>query len=136
MNTSDLLSTSKTIAIVGLSDKPERPSYQVAEYLFRHGYAIIPVNPMIDEVFDIKAYHSISDIPLTVQIDIVDIFRKSEDVLPIVNEVIETGRKPAIWMQEGVSSNEAKELAESQGMEVVMDMCMMKVHQAFSRPQT
>ncbi len=85
---------------------------------------------MTSVVFGLKAYPSITEIPTEMNIDIVDIFRKSEEVSAIVEEVIKTGRKPAIWMREGVSSIEAKELAESHGLEVVMNMCVMKVHQA------
>lgn len=130
MTTIDLLNTAKIVAVVGLSDKPERPSYQVAQYLMEQGYTIIPVNPNIQEVLGQKSYPSISAIPTNVSIDIVDIFRKSEDVPAIVQEVIDSGRHTAIWMQEGVSSPAAKTLAESHGLPVVMNMCMMKVHQA------
>ncbi len=130
MELNKILTPKQTIAIVGLSDKPERPSYQVAEYLLERGYIIIPVNPLITEVFGLKTYPSISAIPQRIHIDIVDIFRKSEEVSGIVAEIIANGRKPAIWMQEGITSFEAKKLAESNGMSVVMDMCIMKAHRA------
>ena len=130
MQYNKILTPPKTIAMIGLSDKPERPSYQVAEYLLQKEFQIIPVNPMIKEVFGLKSYTSITEIPSNVHLDIVDIFRKSEEVPTIIKELIATNRKPVIWMQEGVSSIEAKELAEMNGMEVVMDICMMKAHKA------
>ena len=130
MDSLSLFHDSRTIAIVGLSDKPDRPSYQVAEYLLQQGYQVIPVNPMIERVFDIPTYPTISSIPLSQHIDVVDIFRKSEEVLHIVEEVIQTGRKPIIWMQEGISSPEAEKLAKANDLEVVANMCMMKTHKA------
>lgn len=126
----DALDRTKTVAIVGLSDKPDRPSYEVGLYLKEKGYNIIPVNPTIDKVFGLKSFNTILDIPDSINIDIVDIFRKPEQVIPIIEEIIKSGRKPIIWMQEGVGSIEAKELAERNGLEVVMDMCMMKVHKS------
>ncbi|MFA5894788.1 MAG: CoA-binding protein [Candidatus Shapirobacteria bacterium] len=115
-----------TIAIVGLSDNPQRPSYQVGLYLKNQGFNIIPVNPTITEVFGIKSFSTILDIPSTTTIDIVDIFRKPDQVIPIIEEIVKSGRKPLIWMQEGVGSPEAKDYAEKNGLEVVMNMCMMK----------
>lgn len=120
----------KTVAIVGLSNKPDKPSYEVGFYLKEKGYNIIPVNPTINEVFGLRSYATILDIPDSINIDIVDIFRKPEQVIPIINDVIKSKRKPIIWMQEGVGSPEAKELAEKNGLEVVMNMCMMKVHKS------
>jgi predicted CoA-binding protein len=118
----------KTVAMVGLSDKPDRPSYGVGLYLKNHGFNIIPVNPTVKEIFGIRSYSSILEIPDSIKIDIVDIFRKPDQVVPIIEEVIKSKRKPIIWMQEGVGSPEAKALVEKNGMEVVMDMCMMKEH--------
>lgn len=119
----------KTIVIVGLSDKPDRPSYQVANYLLKQGHSILPVNPTLTQVLGAKSYPSISSIPPETKIDIVDIFRKSAEVFSIVKEVIKTGKKPLIWMPEGVISEEAKALAEVNGMEVIMNACIVKVHQ-------
>lgn len=116
----------KTVAIVGLSDNPARSSYMVGLYLKNQGSNIIPVNPTMSEVFGIRSYASILDIPNTIQIDIVDIFRRSDQVIPIIKEIVKSGRKPLIWMQEGVVSSEAKALAEKNGLEVVMNMCIMK----------
>jgi len=119
----------KTIAVVGLSDKIDRPSFKVAKYFLDLGYKIIPVNPNIENWLGIKAYADIKSIPKEIKIDIVDIFRKSEEVLEIVKEVIETNRKPIIWMQEEIINEEAKKLAEKNGMEVTMGLCLMKEHQ-------
>ena len=119
----------KTIAVVGLSDKIDRPSFKVAKYFLDLGYKIIPVNPNIENWLGIKAYVDIKSIPKEIEIDIVDIFRKSKEVLGIVKEVIETNRKPIIWMQEEIINEEAKKLAEKNGMEVTMGLCLMKEHQ-------
>ena len=121
----NILDNSKTVAVVGLSDKPYRPSQGVALYLQEHGYKIFPVNPHVDEVLGEKSYASLKEIP--VAIDVVDIFRKSEAVGPIVDEAIEVGAK-AIWMQEGVLNEEAAQKAREAGLNVVMNKCMMKEH--------
>lgn len=118
----------KTIAIVGLSDKTDRPSFKVAKYFLDLSYTIIPINPNIDNWLGIKAYPDLKSIPKEIEVDIVDIFRKSEDVLEIVKDIIQTGRKPIIWMQEEIINNEAKKLAEDNGMEVTMGLCLMKEH--------
>ena len=117
----------KTIAVVGLSDKEDRPSYRVASYLKGHGYRIVPVNPMITEWQGEKSYPNLEAIPFP--IDIVDIFRKSEDVPPIVKAAIAIGAA-AVWMQEGVVSEDAAREAEKAGLLVVMDRCLMKEHKA------
>jgi len=125
MNIKEILESSRTIAVAGLSDKPERDSYQVADYLLEHGYKIIPVNPMISEWKGIKAYGSLKDIEE--KIDIVDIFRRSEFVLQIVDEAIEIGAK-TVWMQLGVINEEAAEKARKAGLNVVMDKCIKIEH--------
>ena len=117
---------SKVIAVVGLSANPERPSYRVADYLKGNGYTIIPVNPSIESTLDEKSYPDLSSIPI--KVDVVDVFRKSEDVLPIVREAVKIGAK-VVWMQEGVKNEEAAELARNAGLKVVMDRCMLKEHQ-------
>lgn len=123
----------KTIAIVGLSDKIDRPSFKVAKYFLDLGYKIIPVNPNIENWLGIKAYADIKSIPKEIEIGIVDIFRKSEEVLGIVKEVLQSrnikDHKPIIWMQEEIINEEAKKLAEKNGMEVTMGLCLMKEHQ-------
>ncbi len=126
----NILENSKTVAVVGLSDKPYRPSQGVALYLQEQGYRIIPVNPHIDKALGEKSYASLKDI--SESIDVVDIFRKSEAVGPIVDEAIEVGAK-AIWMQEGVLNEEAAQKAREAGLNVVMNKCMMKEHEKISR---
>ena len=115
----------KSIAIVGLSDNPERPSYEVAKYLISKGFKIFPVNPNINNVLGIKSYKKLSDIKE--KIDVVDIFRKSEFVGPIVDEAIKIGAKN-IWMQEGVVDEVSAKKARTAGLTVIMNMCMMKQH--------
>ena len=115
----------RAIAIVGLSDNPDRPSYKVAKYLMDKSFKIFPVNPNIDNFLGIKNYKTLSDIKETV--DVVDIFRKSEFVEPIVDEAIKIGAQ-TIWMQEGVINEKAAVKARAAGLTVVMDMCMMKEH--------
>lgn len=128
-----LLTPPKTIVVVGLSDKIERPSNQVAKYLMGLGLTIIPVNPNVESVFGLKSYPSISDIPKEIKIDIVDIFRKESEVLAIVEEVIETGQKPVLWLQEGFFDQQSKILAQQNNLELVEGICLMK---AFERKKT
>lgn len=113
----------KNVAIVGLSNKPDRPSHRVGEYLAEHGYNIIPVNPTEDEVLGRKAYPSVADIPADVPVEVVDIFRRGEDTPPIVEQAIARGAK-AIWLQQGITSAESRRLAESAGLPYVEDHCM------------
>jgi predicted CoA-binding protein len=117
---------SKVIAVVGLSANPERPSHRVASYLKGNGYIIIPVNPSIEVCLDERCYPDLSSIP--VAIDVVDVFRKPEDVLPIVEEAVKIGAK-TVWLQEGVINEEAAEYARNAGLRVVSNRCMMKEHQ-------
>ena len=121
----DILRNSKTIAIVGCSSNPERASNHVGGYLQGQGYRIIPVNPAEKAVLGEICYPDLSSIPG--KIDAVDIFRKSEDVPPVVKDAIKIGAK-AVWMQEGVSSPAAAKEALKAGLKVVMDRCMLKEH--------
>ena len=121
----ELLTGSHTVAMVGVSANPERDSFKVASYLKEHGYRIVPVNPTLTEVLGEKAYPSLKDIPEPV--DIVDIFRRPEEVPAIVAEALIL--KPrAIWMQLGVVNHEAADLAEAAGVPVVMDHCLKREH--------
>lgn len=120
-----ILTESKTIAVVGISDKPERPSHRVAKYLQKQRYRIIPVNPRLDEVLGEKCYSSLEEIPI--KVDVVDIFRKPEDIQPIVDSAIKIGAR-AIWMQEGITNDKAADMAKSAGLMVVMNRCMLKEH--------
>ena len=124
----NVLSRCKTIAVVGISPKEDRPSYTVASYLKSKGYRIIPVRPDGETILGEKVYHSLQEIPREVNIDIVDIFRRSEDVPPVVEEAIHRGAK-VVWMQEGVIHPEAGASAERAGLQVVMDRCIKKEHQ-------
>ena len=124
----DALRNVKTIAVIGISPKEDRPSYIVASYLKSKGYRIIPVRPDGEEILGEKVYHSLSEIPEEIGVDVIDIFRRSEDVPPIVEEAIQRGTK-MVWMQEGVLHKEAGEKAEKSGLKVVMDRCMKKEHQ-------
>lgn len=120
------------MAVVGLSPKPERPSYRVASYLAEHGYNIIPVNPNVPQILGKTSYPNLSSIPETVEV--VDIFRRSEEVMPIVEEAIEIGAK-AVWLQEGIINEEAAAKAREAGLLVVMDKCMLKEHQCLRQKQ-
>ncbi len=121
-----ILRTYRTVAVVGLSDKPERPSYTVASYMQSQGYRIVPVNPRISRVLGEDAYPDLISLPFG--IEIVDIFRRSEDVPPIVDAAIEKGVR-AVWMQQGVISETAAEKAKTAGLEVVMDLCILQEHE-------
>lgn len=118
-----ILSGVRTIAVVGLSDKPDRPSHAVARYLQERGYRILPVNPNIREVLGEKAYPSLREIPETV--DLVDVFRTPKEVPPIAEEAIRIGAK-YFWMQEGVTHREAEEMLAGAGIPVVADRCIKK----------
>lgn len=128
----DLLKRARTIAVVGLSDNPERVSHGVAAYLQDQGYRIIPVNPAIREALGERAYPSLQDIPAEEKIDIVDIFRRPEFVPDIVAQAIQR-QVPAVWMQEGVIHEEAANQARQAGITVVMDRCILKEHRQHCR---
>ena len=119
----------KTIAVVGMSPKPERPSHYVAMYLIENGYEVIPVNPGHIEIAGITSYPSLLDIPI--QVDVVDVFRRLEHALLIAEAAIEIGAK-ALWLQDGVIHEEAADLAEKAGLLVVMNDCMLRRHRQVS----
>lgn len=123
-----MLSKVKTIAVIGISPKEDRPSYIVASYLKSKGYRILPIRPDGNTILGEKVYRNLMEIPEEIEVDVVDIFRKSEEVLPIVEEAIQRGAK-VVWMQEGVISPEAGMKAEKAGLKVVMDRCIKKEHQ-------
>lgn len=123
----DLLKRSKTIAVVGLSNSPLRPSHGVSAYMQTHGYRIIPVNPQIKGSLGEKAYPSLLDVPE--KIDIVNVFRRPEFVEVVVDQAIKL-KVPAIWMQEGVVNEAAAEKARKAGIFVLMDHCILKEHKA------
>jgi uncharacterized protein len=121
----EILKSCHVIAVVGLSSKVERSSNHVASYLKKNGYKIIPVNPTEKKVLEETCYPNLSSIPE--KVDVVDIFRRSEDVLPVIEEALKIGAK-AVWMQEGVINEEAAKKAREGGLKVVMDKCMLKEH--------
>jgi len=123
----DLLKRAKTIAVVGLSDNPLRPSHGVSAYMQAHGYRIIPVNPRIQASLGQKAYPTLLDVPE--KIDIVNIFRRSEFVEDVVDQAIQL-KVPAIWMQEEVIHEKAAEKARKAGIFVLMDHCILQEHRA------
>lgn len=124
-----ILEETKTIAVVGLSPKPSRPSHRVALYLQQAGYRIIPVNPGQDEILGQPCYQDLLSIPD--KVDLVDIFRRPEDVLPIVEQAIKIGAH-TIWMQQGIVNQEAATLAGEAGLTVIMDRCLKIDHTQFS----
>jgi predicted CoA-binding protein len=119
-----LLLEARTVAVVGLSSKPHRASYRVAEYLHRH-YRVIPVNPKEPTVLGEKAYPSLQEVP--VPVDVVDVFRRAEFTPDIARQAVEIGAK-ALWLQSGIESEEARRIAERGGLLVVMDACLMVEH--------
>lgn len=121
----ELLIRAQTIAVLGLSPKPDRDSYRVAAYLKDHGYRIIPVRPAQAEILGEKAYPSLDDLPGTV--DIVDVFRSPEQILPHAREALRL-RPLAFWMQEGITNPEAADLLTAAGIDVVMDRCIKREH--------
>ena len=122
-----LLSKAKSIAVVGLSPKEARPSNMVARYLMEAGYRVYPVNPGQSSILGLPCYADLVDIPD--KIDVVDIFRRSEAVYPIVEAAVQIGAK-AVWMQQGIMHREAAEFAVRHGLEVFMDRCIMVEHKA------
>jgi uncharacterized protein len=132
--TKEILSKYKTVAVVGISNTLGRPSHRVSAYLKQHGYCIIPVNPTIEEALGNKTYKSLLDIPpdIAKNIEVVDIFRKSEEVPQIVEQAIELrkryGQPFVIWMQLDVHNEQAAETATTAGLIVIMDRCLMKEH--------
>ncbi|MBI3208825.1 MAG: CoA-binding protein [Candidatus Solibacter usitatus] len=127
MSIAELLRGSKTIAVVGLSSNPFRPSYGVSEYMQERGYRIIPVNPAETEVLGEKSYATLDEVPE--KVDIVNVFRRSELVPEIVDDAIRIGAR-SVWMQEGVVHEDAAAKARAAGLFVVMDLCILKEHAA------
>ena len=130
-----ILSEYRNVAVVGLSNDPSKPSYSVAEYSKNQGFHIFPVNPFVSEVLGGKSYKSLLEMPIEIQrtIEIVDIFRRSEDVPPIVEQVVQlkklNGLPHVVWMQLGIVNEQAAEIARKAGLIVVMDRCMRQEHQ-------
>lgn len=130
MDIQSILTSFRHIAVVGISDRPDRPSYSVARYLMQAGYTIYPVNPMIGEVLGLKCWPSLSAIPeeKRKKVEIVNIFRKPADVPPVVDEAIAIGAK-VIWMQLGITNDVAAKHAQQAGLSVVQNRCIAVEHQ-------
>ena len=134
-----ILTTFKVVAIVGMSDTIGKHSYRVGAYLKQHRYQIIPVNPTIDKVLGCKSYRNLLDIPERIQknIEVVNIFRKPEDVPPIVEQALKLkvryGKLRVIWMQVGIVNEEAAKTAREAGLTVIMDKCIMAEHHCLTK---
>ena len=122
----NILKSVHTVACVGVSSNPHKPSYGIFQYLVEAGYHMIPVNPTVPDVMGLPSYPDLTSIPQ--KIDVVQVFRKPEDVPPVVEQAIQAGAK-VVWMQEGIVNPRAARQAEEAGLQVVMDRCMMKTHQ-------
>lgn len=121
----EILRSAKTVATVGLSSNPEKDSYSVAQYLKTQGYRVIPVNPTATEILGETSYPDLESVPE--KIDVVQVFRKPEDVPPVAESAVKVGAK-AVWMQEGIINEEAAQKARAAGLQVVMDACMRETH--------
>jgi predicted CoA-binding protein len=118
-----LLGEAHTIAVVGLSSRPDRPSYDVAGYLQEHGYRIVPVNPHETAVLGERAYASLLDIPSSTPIDVVDVFRRAEETPAVARDAVAIGAK-VLWLQDGIVNDEAYRIADEAGLEVIMGVCI------------
>jgi predicted CoA-binding protein len=128
----DILLHAKKIAVVGLSDKPDRTSYMVSEVMQRNGFTIIPVNPRVKEVLGEKSASSLVDIDEPV--DIINVFRRSEDIMPVAEAAVKYGKAKVLWLQQGIYNEEAAAYCEKHGMTVIMDRCI-KVDYAMLVPR-
>jgi uncharacterized protein len=118
-----ILGDAETIAVIGLSSNPERPSHEVAEFLQSSGYRIVPVNPNETEVLGERAYPSLPDVPEDIRIDIVDVFRRSEQTPEIAAQAVARGAK-VLWLQEGIANQDARRIGEDAGLTVIMGVCI------------
>ena len=125
-----ILTECHNIAVVGASSNPERDSYKVASYLMEHGYHVIPVNPNTHEILGKTSYPDLSSIPE--KVEVVEIFRRSEEVMPIVDEAIKIGAR-VVWMQKGIINEEAAAKAKDAGLLVVMNKCMHEEHERLTQ---
>ena len=127
-----ILQNCRTVAVVGLSPKPERDSHHVAEYLQQQGYRIVPINPMAQEILGERCWPTLSEAAQHLKIDLVDVFRNSADVAPIADEAIAIGAQ-ALWLQQGVHDDAACERARAAGLLAVQDRCTLVEHQRLLR---
>jgi Predicted CoA-binding protein len=130
-----LLGETRTIAVVGLSSKPDRPSFGVAKYLQEHGYRIVPVNPHETEVLGERAYASLLDIPEDLRIDVVDVFRRAEETPPVAHDAVAIGAK-VLWLQDGIVNEDAYRLAAHAGLDVIMGVCIKVTKERLDREES
>jgi len=123
-----LLGEARTIAVVGISADPRRPSHRVASYLLEHGYTIVPVNPNVDAVLGERAYPSLLDIPPARTIDVVDVFRRADATPDVARDAVAIGAR-VLWLQEGIVNEEAMRIAQDAGMEIIMGVCIQHVRE-------
>jgi uncharacterized protein len=120
-----ILGDAKTVAVVGLSSKPDRYSYEVAAFLQERGYRIVPVNPNEREVLGERAYPTLLDVPDAVDVDVVDVFRRAEDTPPIAEQAVARGAR-VLWLQDGIVNEDARRIAEEGGLTVIMGVCIKR----------
>lgn len=123
-----ILGDARTIAVVGLSSNPDRPSYEVAEFLQDKGYRIVPINPNETEVLGERAYASVSEVPEEIAIDVVDVFRRAEQAPEVAEQAVARGAK-VLWLQEGILNDDARRIGEEAGLTVIMGVCIKKQRQ-------
>jgi predicted CoA-binding protein len=129
-----ILGDARTIAVVGLSSNPLRPSYEIAEFLQEKGYRIVPVNPKETEVLGERAYPTLADIPKDIDIDVVDVFRRAEHTPEIAEAAVARGAK-VLWLQEGIANDDARRIGEDGGLSVVMGVCMRQETKRLERSE-
>ena len=127
-----ILGDARTIAVVGLSSNPDRPSYEVAEFLQDRGYRIVPINPNETEVLGERAYASLPEVPDEVSIDVVDVFRRAEQTPEVAEQAVARGAK-VLWLQEGIANEDARRIGEEAGLTVIMGVCIRKQTQRLER---
>jgi len=127
-----ILGDAKTIAVVGLSSNPFRDSFEIAEYLQRKGYRIVPVNPNETQVLGEAAYPSLLDVPADVRIDVVDVFRRAADTPPVAQQAVQVGAK-VLWLQDGIVNEDARRIAEDGGLTVIMGVCIRTTNRRLER---
>jgi predicted CoA-binding protein len=127
-----ILGDARTIAVVGLSSKPDRHSNEVAAFLQGRGYRIVPVNPNETEVLGERAYPSLGDIPAEIEIDVVDVFRRAEDTPPVAEQAVGRGAK-VLWLQDGIVNDDARRIAEAGGLTVIMGVCIQTTTKRLDR---
>jgi len=127
-----ILGDARTIAVVGLSSNPERPSYEVAEFLQGRGYRIVPVNPNETEVLGEPAHATLLEVPAEVEVDVVDVFRRAEQTPEVAEQAVARGAK-VLWLQEGIANDDARRIGEDAGLTVIMGVCIRKQKQRLER---